>query len=266
MSDRKNIYFASDVHLGSAYHREPREVELRLVRWLQFIRPTAKAIYFLGDIFDYWFEYKNVVPRGYVRFLGQLAMMADEGVEIHFFAGNHDVWFSDYFTQEFGAVIHHKAEEITLDGKVFRLSHGDEEYTELNFINKLLYKVFRNKLCWTLYGAIHPRWTVGWAMWASLQSRKRGMKQSKKTLGDIPHAYQNDYFDVEKEPLVLFSKRLAEEKPHIDYFIYGHRHLLLDMAMRGNKRCLILGDWLRYNSYAVWDGQHLFIDQFEIYE
>ncbi len=254
------------MHLGSAYHKEPMEVERRIVRWLDFIRPTAKAIYFLGDVFDYWFEYKNVVPRGYVRFLGRLAEMSDEGVEIHFFAGNHDVWFSDYLEVELGAMIHHKATEVVLNDKVFRLSHGDEEYAELSFINKLLYKTFRNKFCQMLYKAVHPRWTVGWAMWASLQSRKKGVRDEQKKLGNIPHAYQNDYFDVEKEPLVLFSKQKAEVEPLIDFFIFGHRHLLLDMSMRGNKRCVILGDWIRYNSYAVWDGTNLFLDQFEIYE
>ncbi len=266
MNQRTKIYFASDVHLGSAFHSEPMEVERRLVRWLELIRPTAKAIYFLGDIFDFWFEYKNVVPRGYVRFLGQLGLMSDEGIEIHFFAGNHDVWFSDYLVKEIGATIHHKAEEISLDGKVFRLAHGDEEYTKVRFMDKFLYKLFRNKLCQVLFASIHPRWTVGFAMACSLHSRKKGLKKAKQTLGDIPHAYQNDYFDVEQEPLVLFAKEMAKEQSHIDFFIFGHRHLLLDMALRGNKRCIILGDWLKYNSYAVWDGENLFVDQFEIYD
>ncbi len=262
MSERKYIYFASDVHLGSAFHKEPLEVERRLVRWLESIRPTARAIYFLGDIFDFWFEYKHVVPRGFVRFLGTLAMMSDEGVEIHFFAGNHDVWFSDYFEHEFKAQIHHCSEEINIDGKVFRLSHGDEEYTQISWKENLLYKIFRNKVCQTLFAMVHPRLTIGFARYCSLQSRKKGLK--KETLGEIPHAYHNEYFDIEQEPLVIFTKQMVQTRQDIDFYIYGHRHILLDLSLRGQKRCMILGDWIQYNSYAVWDGEHLFLDQFEI--
>ena len=128
MEQRTKVFFTSDAHLGSAYHKDPRAVEQRLVRWLQTIQSEARAVYFLGDMFDYWFEYRAVVPRGYVRFLGQVAMMHDQGVEIHFFAGNHDVWFRDYLEEEVGAIIHHHAEVVELMGKTFRLAHGDEEY------------------------------------------------------------------------------------------------------------------------------------------
>lgn len=258
---RDKVYFTSDAHLGSAYHADPLAVERRLVRWLEHIRPTARAVYFLGDTFDYWFEYKNVVPRGFTRFLGTLALMRDEGIEIHFFAGNHDVWFTDYMSEEVGATVHHRTETIDILGKRFRLAHGDEECTTQSRAEWLIYRVFRSRLCHALYAAVHPRWTVGLAQAWSLRSRRQGMKA--ETLGRIPHAYANDYFSLEDEHLVRVAKTLAVEQPEVDYFLFGHRHLMVDMALRGDKRVLILGDWLRYNSFAVWDGTVLYLDQFE---
>lgn len=259
---RRSVYFTSDAHLGSGFHTNPIDVERRLVRWLEAIRQDAMAIYFLGDIFDYWFEYRNVVPRGYIRFLGKVAELADEGVEIHFFAGNHDVWFADYLEHEIGAVIHHQSEEIVLNGKTFRLSHGDEEYRSLSWINDALYRLFRSKVARWMFAGIHPRWTVGFAMAWSLHSRKQGLK--RKTLGEVPHAYHNEYFDIEQEHLVKITKEYIEHYPHIDYYLYGHRHLMLDLSLRGGKRMMILGDWLSYNSYAVWDGEYLCLEQFEL--
>ncbi len=264
MAERTKIYFTSDAHLGSGYHADPRAVELRLVRWLEMIRPTAKAVYFLGDMFDYWFEYRTVVPRGYVRFLGMLGQMSDEGIEIHFFAGNHDVWFSDYLPREIGAIIHPRAEVVELMGKSFRLSHGDEEYTHLSLGHRLLYHIFRSRVCRLMYSAIHPRWTVGFAMAWSLHSRKKGLR--RQTLGEIPHAYHNEYFDVEREHLVRYTKEQITIHPEVDYYLYGHRHIMLDMALVGGRRVMILGDWLQYNSYAVWDGECLSLEQFELEE
>ena len=260
MSERKKVFFTSDAHLGSGYHQDPRAVEQRLVRWLQSIEEEARAVYFLGDMFDYWFEYRAVVPRGHVRFLGQVAQMSDRGIEIHFFAGNHDVWFADYMQTELGAQVHHHAVVVELDGKTFRLAHGDEEYCGYRRMDKFLYRLFRCRLAQTLYAAVHPRWTVGFALSCSLRSRKKGLKRA--TLGEVPHAYQNDYFDVEEEWLVHWTKAYALEHPEIDYYLFGHRHLLVDLALRGDKRFIILGDWLQYNSFAVWDGTSLFVDQF----
>lgn len=262
MSVRNKIYFTSDAHLGSGYHRDPMEVERRLVRWLESIRHEARAVYFLGDMFDYWFEYRTVVPRGYVRFLGLLGQMSDEGIEIHFFAGNHDVWFADYLPREIGATIHHHSEVVELAGKRFRLSHGDEEYTMTSFGHKALYRIFRSRVCRLLYSAIHPRWTVGFAMAWSLHSRRHGLR--KQTIGRTPHAYHNEYFDLEREHLVRYTKELLiPAHPEIDFYLYGHRHIMLDMALRDDRRIIVLGDWLQYNSYAVWDGQHLYLEQFE---
>ena len=259
---RTKVFFTSDAHLGSGYHQDPLAVEQRLVRWLQHIEPEARAVYFLGDMFDYWFEYRAVVPRGYVRFLGQVALMSDRGVEIHFFAGNHDVWFRDYVQQELGAQVHHHALECVLDGKRFRLAHGDEESQSEGWTSAFLYRLFRNPLAQLLYGAVHPRWTVGFALSCSLRSRRKGLKRA--TLGEVPHAYHNEYFDLEQETLIRWTKNYAAKHPEIDYYLFGHRHLLVDLALRGDRRVLILGDWLRYNSYAVWDGSVLYLDQWEV--
>lgn len=257
---RDKVYFISDVHLGSKYHKSSLEVERKLVRFLDTISKEAKAIYFVGDIFDYWFEYRDVAPQGYVRFLGKVAELSDAGVDIHFFAGNHDVWFAHYLSKELGASIHHKSEVIDIMGKRFRISHGDEEMSRLDKKDRFLYKLFRSKICRKLYAAIHPRWTVGFAMSLSLKSRKKGLK--KETLGDIPHAYNNEYFDVQKHPLVSITKDIMEKNKDIDIFVFGHIHIMLDMAMREGKRLIVLGDWIRYFSYAVFDGKNIFLDQF----
>lgn len=258
---KRHVYFTSDAHLGSGFHADPRAVEARLVRWLESIRPTARAVYFLGDMFDYWFEYHDVVPRGYVRFLGKVAELADEGTEIHFFAGNHDVWFSDYIQTEVGAVIHHTACCVELDGRIFRLAHGDEEDRSKGIMHRLLYALFRNRIARKLYAAIHPRWTVGFALAWSLHSRRRGLRQA--TEGVVPHAYANAYFDVEQEHLVRCTKAYIAADDRVDYYLYGHRHMMLDLMLSKDKRMLILGDWLQYQSYAVWDGNELILEQFE---
>lgn len=251
----KKIYFCSDAHLGSRYHADPLAAEIRLVSFLKSIEDDAREVFFLGDLFDYWFEYKDVVPRGFVRFLGQCAMMSDKGIRLHFFAGNHDCWMTDYFTKEFGAVVHHKSYIFEDHGKVFRLSHGDEEYTSMSLRLKWMYRLFNSKVARFFYAAIHPRWTVGFAYWLSLRSRKRGLKKSVE--GRVPHAYRNDYFDVENEWLVKKTKEFVEKDPSIDFYLFGHRHIMLDLALKDQKRCIILGDWISYDSYAVWDGELL---------
>ena len=254
---RSKIYFTSDAHLGSRHHADPMAVERRLAAWLERIRHEAKAIYFMGDMFDYWFEYRYVVPRGFTRFLGKVAELSDEGVEIHFFAGNHDVWLTDYLTKELGAHVHMHGITVELSGKLFRLAHGDEEYRSVKRSYDCMYRLFRNPLARLLYAAVHPRWTVGLAYGISLKSRRSGEK--RKT----PHAYSNDYFDIENEWLIRFAKEHNARHPEVDFYIFGHRHLLVDMALRDEKRVLILGDWIRYNSYAVWDGTTLVLESME---
>lgn len=247
----KKIYFASDAHLGARFHDDAREVEKRLVRWLDQIKEDAEAIYFLGDIFDYWYEYKYVVPKGHVRFLGKLAELSDRGIEIHIFIGNHDIWMFDYLPQEIGAIIHRDVLVTELKGKKFFLGHGDEiDFRSKSFI--FMRKLFRNKFCQWLYGGIHPRWTFGFALGWSLSSRKSGLEDEK-------HKYQGE----NKEYQILFAKSYLKTHPDINFFIFGHRHILVDLMLSSSSRILIIGDWMKYFSYASWDGEKMILEQFE---
>ena len=248
---RKNIYFASDAHLGARFHKDPLAVEKKLVRWLDHIKEDAQAIYFLGDMFDYWYEFKYVVPKGFVRFFGKLAELSDNGIEIHFFIGNHDIWMFDYLPKEIGATIHRDVLTVDLLGKRFFLGHGDEvDYRSKSF--RFIRSLFRNKFCQWLYAGIHPRWSFGFALGWSLSSRKSGLKNEVA-------GYQGE----NKEYLVQFAKEYLQSHPDINFFIFGHRHIMLDLMLSRTSRILITGDWMQHFSYIVWDGEALFLDQFE---
>ena len=232
MEERTKIYFASDAHLGARFHEDPIAIERKLVRWLDSIKADAKAVWFLGDMFDYW--------------------LSDNGVEIHIFIGNHDVWMFDYLPAEIGATIHREPLTIDLDGKRFFLAHGDEVDNRSRSF-QLIRWIFRNRVCQILYSAIHPRWTFGFALGWSLSSRKKGLKKMEETV----------YKGESSEYLVQFAKSYLETHPDINFFIFGHRHIMLDLMLSRTSRILIAGDWMQYFSYIVWDGENLFLDQFE---
>ena len=249
----KKIYFASDIHLGNRYLDNPLEAEKKLVCWLDEIKNDAAAIYFLGDVFDYWYEYKHVVPRGYVRFLGKVAELSDLGVEIHFFIGNHDIWISDYFTKEFGAVIHYKPVTIELFGKKIFLAHGDEVgHRQLKY--RFIQSMFRNRFCQILYSTIHPYWTFGFAQRWSLSSRKTGMEAEKLKITQARNT----------KSLEDFSKKYLQEHPDISFFVFGHLHVLLDEEISDSARLLIIGDWMQLFSFAVWDGETMELKQYTL--
>lgn len=264
---RDKVYFLSDFHLGAGYHLTRAEacgltfpenvdkmlyaqhqVERKLCRWLDSVKDDAKIIYLLGDIFDYWFEYKHVVPRGYVRFLGKLTELIDLGVEIHFFIGNHDIWVTDYLEKEIGLIIHKDTLLTTINGSKFFLHHGDGLGDDSKMF-KLLRKIFHNGFLRWLFAGIHPHWTVGFA--------KRWSNHSRKTGGDIP------YLGEQQEHLVLFAKEELKKHSDINYFIFGHRHILLDLMISKTSRVVILGDWISYFSYAVFDDNGLRLETFE---
>jgi len=252
MKERKKIYFISDAHLGARFHKDTRAIEQKLVRWLDSVKGDAAAIYMLGDMFDYWYEYKYVVPKGHVRFLGKLAELADSGIEIHIFAGNHDVWLFDYLPKEIGAIIHDGTITVELLGKKFFLGHGDEiDFRSYGF--RFLRALFRNKFCQWLYTGIHPRWTFGFALGWSFNSRKKGLKQHQAI----------EYQGEEAEYMVQFAKEYLKTNPDINFFIFGHRHIILDLMLNKTSRLLVSGDWMNYFSYIEWDGEELFIEQFE---
>ena len=246
----KNIYFLSDAHLGSWAVPHQRMQERRLVRFLDSIKEKAAAIYLLGDMFDFWYEYKYVVPRGYTRFLGKLSELTDSGVEVHFFTGNHDIWAYDYLEKECGVTLHKKPETIELYGKVFYLAHGDG-LGDPNRSFKLIKWVFHNRVCQWAFSSLHPRW----ALWFGLTWAKHS--RLKRPGGEEP-----PYMGEDREHLVLYTKRYIQQHDNIDYFIYGHRHIEVDVQLTRKARMIILGDWISHFSYVVYDGEHLFLSQY----
>lgn len=240
-------YFISDLHLGAGYIADHREHERRVVEFLRAIEPTACRLYLLGDILDYWWEYRDVVPRGYVRFFGELARLADNGVEIVWFKGNHDIWIFDYLPREIGLRVHDGVMVTEMDGKRFLLEHGDG-VGRLPWTFRMLRGLFRCRFAQRLYAAIHPRWTVGFAHAWSSHSRKSGGYVA-------PDTVCNNLVDFAVE-----YNRTATDK--IDYFIFGHLHVAVDRQLPDGSKMVVLGDWISRFSYAVWDGKNIRIESF----
>lgn len=249
----KNIYFLSDAHLGSLAIPHPRMQERRLVRFLDSIKDKAAAIYLLGDIFDFWNEYKYVVPKGFTRLLGKISELTDNGVEVHFFTGNHDLWTYGYLEEECGMIVHHQPLTTELYGKVFFLAHGDG-LGDPDVKYRILRRIFHNRGCQRLLNAIHPRWGMALGLnWAKHSRLKRADGKEEPYMGE------------DKEWLVQFTKRYMSTHPNIDYFLFGHRHIELDLTLSDEThkaRMLILGDWIWQFSYAVWDGEHLYMEEY----
>lgn len=246
----KNVYFLSDAHLGSLAIPHQRMQERRLVRFLDSIKEKASAVYLLGDMFDFWYEYRHVVPKGFTRFLGKLSELTDMGVEVHFFTGNHDIWAYEYLEKECGVILHKKPETTEIYGKEFFLAHGDG-MGDPNRAFKVIRAIFHSKVCQWMFSNLHPRWGIGFGLaWA-----KHSYIKHKET--DEPR-----YLGEEKEHLVLFAKDYIESHPNIDYFIFGHRHIKLDINLNRQTRLMILGDWISQFTYAVFDGEHLFIEDY----
>jgi UDP-2,3-diacylglucosamine hydrolase len=242
------IYFASDFHLGTGSYASVREREDRLVRWLDMIKADAAEVFLMGDVFDFWFEYTTVVPKGYIRFLGKLSQLADAGIKITLFKGNHDMWMFDYFEKELGATIISNELEIERNGKKFFLHHGDG-LGPGDGLYKLLKKVFRSKICQWLFARLHPNFGVGIANYWSRSSRIAGENNEVRK-------------SLEKEWLVTYSNELLARKFY-DYLIFGHRHLPMDIQLNEKSRYINLGEWVNYNSYAVFDGEQLTLAYFE---
>lgn len=240
---QKKIFFASDFHLGTPDHASSLIREKKIVQWLHDIEDEAKEIYLMGDIFDFWFEYKQVVPRGYSRLIGKLALLSDKGIKLHIFTGNHDLWMRDFFKTEMHAEVYKNPVIREIDGKKFYLAHGDGLGPgDQGF--KMLKKLFTNPLAQFSFRQLHPDVAIRLAGFFSKTSRKHTGDADKKFLGE------------DKEWLILHSKEILKQQ-HIDYFIYGHRHfpLVLTLNAEGTSQYINLGDWIDYCSYAVWDGK-----------
>ena len=246
----KPIYFLSDAHLGSRGIPHGRTQERRLVRFLDSIKEKAGAVYLLGDMFDFWYEYKLVVPKGYTRFLGKISELTDLGVEVHFFTGNHDIWCGDYLVKECGVFLHREPLACELGDKVFYLAHGDglgDADPKFLFLRTL----FHSSICQSLFSALHPRWGVELGLtWAKHSRIKHGEG------GDPP------YTGEDNEHLVRYAKKYFQTHPAIDYFIFGHRHIELDLMLTHQTRLLILGDWISLFTYAVFDGEQLWMENY----
>ena len=248
----KNIYFLSDAHLGSRAIEHSRTHERRLVNFLDSIKHKAEAVYLLGDMFDFWYEFKLVVPKGYTRFLGKLSELTDMGVEVHYFVGNHDMWCGDYLEKECGVILHREPQTIELGGKIFYLAHGDGlDYADRHWKVRLIQTIFHSRTLQRLFSTLHPRWSVDFGLEWAKHSRL------KRVDGKEP-PYQGE----DKEGLVLYAKDYLKNHPEINYFIFGHRHMELDLMLNRESRILILGDWINSFSYAVDEGNLLFLDQF----
>ncbi|MBS1782489.1 MAG: UDP-2,3-diacylglucosamine diphosphatase [Bacteroidetes bacterium] len=242
LAQGKKVYFASDFHLGIPDKATSQERERRICHWLDNIKHDAAQLYLVGDLFDTWFEYKNVVPKGFVRFLGKLAELRDAGLSVEAFTGNHDLWMQGYFEEELGIPVHHQPIERVFNGKKFFIAHGDglgpgdRGY-------KLLKKVLRSPISQWLYRRIHPDTGVGIAGWFS-------------RLGPKHNVAEKPFQGAEKEWLVQFCLETLQQT-HFDYFVFGHRHIAIEFPLPKESMYVNLGDWIVFDSYAEFDGKNL---------
>ncbi len=246
----KKIYFASDNHLGAPTMEESLPREKKFVAWLDEIKPNAAAIFLLGDLFDFWFEYKTVVPKGFTRTLGKLAELTDAGIPIYYFVGNHDLWMNGYFEEELNIPVFHKPQQFTFNTSSFLIGHGDglgpgdKGY-------KRMKKLFTNPLSKWLYRWLHPDLGVKLAQYLSVKNKLISGDEDIKFLGE------------DQEWLVQYCKRKLEKQQY-HYFVFGHRHLPLEIDLNGKSTYVNLGDWISYYTYGEFDGENLFLKKFSI--
>ena len=246
---KTKIYFASDFHLGVPDYESSLQREKKIVAWLDSIKHDAAELYLLGDVFDFWFEYKHAVPKGYIRLLGKLAELSDAGVVLHYFTGNHDMWVFDYLPKELNMQLYRSEQRRTINGKSFYIAHGDGMGPG-DFGYKFIKKVFASRFCQWLFARLHPNFGIGMALFWSRRSRVANTNDDKIFLGD------------DNEWLVIHSREVLE-KENFDYFIYGHRHLPLDIRLNDTSRYINLGEWVNHYTYAVFDGENLSLERFE---
>lgn len=243
LSEGKKVYFASDNHLGAPTRKDSLPREKKFVAWLDSIKDDAAAIFLIGDLFDFWFEYKTVVPKGFTRTLGKLAEIADSGIPIYYFVGNHDLWMSGYFEDELGIPVFFKPQDFTIGSTTFFIGHGDglgpgdKGY-------KRMKKVFTNPFFKWLFRWLHPDIGVKIAQYLSVKNKLISGDDDAKFLGE------------ENEWLAVYSKKKISQK-HRDYFVFGHRHLPLEITLNENSKYINLGDWIQYYTYGVFDGNNL---------
>ena len=248
-SPQRQVYFLSDFHLGAPGYEDSLERERKILDFLESIEDNATALFLLGDMFDFWYEYKHVVPKYYVRLLGKLAQLADKGIPLHFFVGNHDMWMKDYFEMELGIKVYFHEKVFVVNGKRFYIAHGDglgpgdKGY-------KFLKKIFRSRFCNWLFGKLHPDWGIGLANYFSRKSRaKTGMADAV-------------WMGEENEWLVIHSKEVLQHE-YFDFFVYGHRHYPIQVDLGGGSQYVNLGDWITNFTYGCFDGSQMHLKKWE---
>ncbi len=247
----KSIYFASDVHLGAPYIADKIAHEKRFTAWLDSIIDDCGALYLVGDIFDFWWEYKRVVPRGFTRTLGRLSAFTDRGIPVHFFTGNHDIWVFDYLETECGITVHRHAHSIELNGKSFFIAHGDE-FASHDKLYLFMRSCFHNKILqWLFQNLLHPDFSLGLALGWSNDSRKNNARN---------HA--PEYRGEADEFLVKFAKSDLKNN-ETDFYIFGHRHIALDLMLNRSSRIIILGDWLTHFTFGKFCQGEFTLETFE---
>lgn len=249
LPNSKKIYFASDQHFGAPNAEQSFPREQKFVRWLDQVKSDADAIFLLGDLFDFWFEYKTVVPKGFVRVLGKLAEIRDSGIPIYFFVGNHDLWMADYFEKELNIPTYRDNKEFTFGTKTFLIGHGDGKGPGDKGYKRMK-KVFNAPFSKWLYRWLHPDVGMKLAQYLSVKNKLISGNEDVVYLGE------------EKEWLVLYAKKKLETK-HYDYFIFGHRHLPMIVEVGENAKYVNLGDWIGYFTYGVFDGKNFELKEFK---
>ena len=249
LSINKKVYFASDNHLGLEAKLSTKERERIFVDWLDNVRRDASAIYLLGDLFDFWFEYKRVVPKGFVRVLGKIAEISDSGIPITFFVGNHDLWMKDYFQKELGVTIHFNPIEIKINETVFMVGHGDG-LGPGDYGYKRMKKIFKNTFFQWLFRLIHPDFGIRIGNYFSQKNRFISGEEDLKFLGE------------KNELLVKYCKSKLEQK-YYNYFIFGHRHLPLEIDLGKQSKYINLGDWITHFTYGVFDGRSFSLEKWK---
>ena len=248
LSSGKKIYFASDFHLGVPTYEESRKRENKIINWLDSIKKDAQEIYLVGDIFDFWFEYKQAIPKYFTRFLGKIAEITDSGIPVYFFIGNHDMWMFDYLEKEIGVKIIRQTVEKEINGKQFFIAHGDglgpgdRGY-------KVIKVIFANKICQWMFARLHPNFGIGLANYFSRKSRKHSVNEDK-------------FLGEDKEWLIQYSKEQLALKP-VNYFIYGHRHYPVEVRLSETSTYYNLGEWISQCNYLVFDGENCELKKFD---
>jgi len=238
-STEKSVYLLSDLHLGAPDPIRSLIREKHVVRWLESIQADTAELYLVGDIFDFWFEYRHAVPRGYVRFLGQLARMSDAGISVHVFSGNHDLWYRDYLREQIGAELHFGPILREFFGQTYYLAHGDG-LGPGDHGYKLMKRIITHPWARWLFGRFHPNFGIGLAYWLSRHGGNHNYLHQKPDY---------HFACTEYDPLVIHAHEILKTQPEIDHFVYGHRHKLLDQALDEQRRLFILGDWIQFFSY-----------------